>query len=165
MAEEQSSLRTAIDQIMGWPAGGGQQGAGGTTSSPGFGPAPAPSGPVNLGTVSNVANAVPEAVADPFEAQLAEIRAQNDALAASLASTATPAAPVEAAPAAAVVSKEPAMISRADLYNLRGQNQVDFYNTALAKSGSTSGKPASWTPYTFKDPYMQGMVVNPYEPT
>jgi hypothetical protein len=95
MAEQQSSLRTALDSIMGWPAGGGTQTQGGTTEG---GVVPRTTDVVNLGTTSTLENVVPEAVADPFAAQLAEIQAQNDALSASLAASATPAAPA-AAPA------------------------------------------------------------------
>ena len=94
MAEEQSSLRSAIDKIMGWPAGGssGQGGLGGGTGGQGgavdLAPAPRPADE----TISAISNVVPEAVADPFATQLAAIQAQNAALSAKLAPTAATAA-------------------------------------------------------------------------
>ena len=90
MAEEQqSSLRQAVDKIMGWPAVQNRS-----------------QGPVQLGdlkpfneTKSYINNVIPEAVADPFMAKLDAIRAQNAALSTKFAPAAASASAV--APVAA----------------------------------------------------------------
>ena len=78
MAEEQSSLRTAIDAIMGWPAGQSGKAQGGAPG--GAVQMPAPS--LGIGNDINatgaaIANTVPVAAPDPLAAQLAEIKAQT----------------------------------------------------------------------------------------
>jgi hypothetical protein len=104
MAEEQeSSLRQAMNAIMGWPAGGGATTptGGGTTQGAVNLPAATPFSTTNLGTTAAISNVVPAAAPDPFAAELAAIQAQNAVLASQLGlggSTGAAISPAAAAP-------------------------------------------------------------------
>ena len=182
MAEEQSSLRSAIDKIMGWPAGGegssgqGGQGGAGITGGPVSLAAPKPFSDIR----SEISNVIAPAAPSPFEAQLAGLQAQNAALSAKLAPSQA-AAPAVAAPVAVAAAAKPEMISRAALYELQKQKQIENYMTsrnqqieALRATGlykpsqlsfaepdfSVARKPANWGGATS---YMNtSMVANPY---
>jgi hypothetical protein len=146
MAEEQSSLQQALNSIMGWPGGQTQ----GTQTQ----------GPVqlapksNLETTSALSNVVPPAAEDPFQAELDAIKAQNDALSASLAVSATPAA---AAPAATTTPAAPAPYKPSYTMPLQDyMNYIyDFNAMERQAAGATpfSGKyNANWGSGTMVDP-------------
>ena len=152
MAEEQqpSSLRSAIDRIMGWQPGG--SGAEGQQQGPVTLAAPTPFSSADVGnainTVSAISNEVPAVAADPFAAELAAIRAQNVALQSQIAA---PAASSSAAPAP--------MLSY-DQY-VAQQSAANQGRAAIPKNVSAIG----YNQYTLAQPRAQPMTRDQYAQT
>ena len=148
MAEEQSSLRKAVDSIMGW----GQQ-------------PQAQQGPVQLTkplTTSAISNVITPAAPSPFESQLAGIQAQNAALSAKLA-------PAAIAPAAAVASAAASPLKRisyTEFYKGRPEaaDAMKYlgYGFYSKPTETTMGAGANWSANPGGNPYQYRNEYNTY---
>ena len=156
MAEEQSSLRSAIDRIMGWQPGGGAEGQQqGQQQGPVTLATPTPFSSADIGntinTVSTISNEIPAAVAaDPFVAELSAIKAQNAALASQIAAPAAAAAAPVAAAATAAAAPVAATLTAAkpnysmtlqDYQNMKHKESEQQYYAAGGRGSFPSTAP------------------------